>query len=241
MIELNPSRREDKSRDDERILAIMAKAPRPGHVKTRLASVCPSTLVVQLYRALIEDTIALARTVGASVAIVCPPEDADEITAWMPSGLRVVPQHGRGLADGLASAFEILCEPSRRVIAFNGDSPHLSPSVLESAFSALADHDVVLGPCEDGGYFLVGATRMHPGLFDPQTMGTGSALDALISQTRRLGLSSAVTATHYDVDMPADLARLAHELATRPERAPRTAVLLASWASALPPGLRGDR
>ena len=145
-----------------------------------------------------------------------------------------MPQRGRGLADGLASAFEVLCEPPRRVIALNGDSPHLPPSVLESAFSALADHDVVVGPCEDGGYFLVGATRMHVGLFDPQTTGTDSALDALISQTRRLGLSSAVTAGHYDVDMPTDLARLARELATHPERAPRTAVLLADWATAPP-------
>lgn len=239
MIELNSSRREGKSRDDERVLAIMAKAPRPGHVKTRLSLMCPSTLVIQLYRALIEDTIALGRTVGASIAIVCPPDDADEITAWLPSDLRVVPQRGKGLADGLASAFEILCEPPRPVIAFNGDSPHLAPSVLEFAFSALADHDVVLGPCEDGGYFLVGATQTHAGLFDPQAMGTGSALDALISQTRRLGLSSAVTAGHYDVDTLADLARLAHELATRPERAPRTAVLLADWAPPLAPGLRG--
>lgn len=232
MIELNSSRGEGKPREKERILAIMAKAPRPGHVKTRLASVCSPTQVVQLYRALIEDTIGLARTVGASIAIVCPPDDAGEITAWLPSDLRVVPQRGRGLADGLASAFEILCEPPRRVIAFNGDSPHLAPGVLESAFSALADHDVVLGPSEDGGYFLVGATRMHAGLFDQQAMGTGSALDAIISRTRRLGLSSAVTAGHYDVDMPADLARLALELAARPERAPRTAALLADWTSA---------
>ena len=231
MPELNASRREDKARDDPRTLAIMAKAPRVGHVKTRLVSVGSPTLVVQLYRALLEDTIDLARTVGASIAIVCPADDADEIAAWLPSDLRVVPQRGRGLAAGLASAFEILCEPPRRVIALNGDSPHLACNVLESAFSALADHDVVLGPCEDGGFFLVGATRVHAGLFDPQSMGTGSALDALILQTRRLGLSSAVNARHYDVDVPADLVRLAHELATRPERAPRTAVLLAEWVS----------
>ncbi|MEO8580470.1 MAG: TIGR04282 family arsenosugar biosynthesis glycosyltransferase [Gemmatimonadales bacterium] len=204
----------------------MAKAPRPGHVKTRLASVLPPALVVQLYRALIEDTIALGRAVGASIAIVCPPDDADDISAWLPSDLRVVPQRGNGLADGLASAFDILCEPPRRVIAFNGDSPHLAPSVLESAFSALADHDVVLGPCEDGGYFLIGATQTHAGLFDPRAMGTTSALDAISSQTRRLGLSSFVTEVHYDVDVPANLARLAQELAIWPERAPKTAVLL---------------
>ncbi len=218
--------------DPDRVLAIMAKAPRAGHVKTRLASVCSSALVVQLYRALIEDTIALGRTVGVSIVVVCPSADAEEITAWMPPDVHVVPQGGQGLADGLASAFELLCEPPRRVIAFNGDSPHLPPAVLESAFAALADHDLVLGPCADGGFYLVGATRTHAGLFDSHAMGAGCALDALIAQTRRLGLSSAVIAEHYDVDVPEDLARLARELLPRPERAPRTAALLAQWPSA---------
>ncbi|MEO7965500.1 MAG: DUF2064 domain-containing protein, partial [Gemmatimonadaceae bacterium] len=134
---------------EERLLAIMAKAPRAGHVKTRLAAVLQPTLIVQLYRALIEDTIGLARTVGAAIAIVCPSDDVDEIAAWVPSDLRVVPQRGQGLADALASTFEILCEPPRRVLAFNGDSPHLAPSVLEHAFGALAEHDVVIGPSDD--------------------------------------------------------------------------------------------
>lgn len=221
--------------DHDRVLAIMAKAPRAGHVKTRLAAVYPSARVVELYRAFIEDTIALAGSIGVSIAVVCPAGDAEEVTAWLPSDVRVVPQRGQGLADGLASAFELLCEPPRRVIAFNGDGPHLPPAVIETAFAALADHDLVFGPCDDGGFYLVGASRTHPGLFDPHAMGAGSALDALIAQARRLGLSSALTAEHYDVDVPADLARLASELLTRPERATRTAALLAQWPSAPAP------
>ena len=150
--------------DRDRVLAIMAKAPRAGHVKTRLASVLPSALVVQLYRALIEDTIALARTIGISIVVVCPAGDAEEITAWLPTDVRVAPQGGQGLADGLASAFALLCEPPHRVVAFNGDSPHLPSDVLHAAFAMLADHDLVFGPCEDGGFYLVGATRAHAGL-----------------------------------------------------------------------------
>ena len=230
---MNASRSGGNSRSTDRILAIMAKAPRSGHVKTRLGAVCPSDVVVQIYRAFIEDTVSLCHVVGADIAIVCPQGDVDEIVAWLGSNVRVVPQRGMGLADGLSSAFEDLCDPPRPVIALNGDSPHLPPAALESAFSALADHDVVLGPCEDGGYFLVGATRQHAGLFDPQAMGTGSAFDTLVARTRLLGLSSAVTEGHYDVDTPADLARLAQELARQPERAPRTAALLADWAALL--------
>ena len=217
--------------DHDRVLAIMAKAPRAGHVKTRLDSVCRSARVVQLYRAFIEDTVALARSVGASIAVVCPVGDAEEIIAWLPHDVRVTPQRGQGLADGLASAFEFLCHPPRGVVALNGDSPHLPPNVLEAAFTALTTRDLVFGPCDDGGFYLVGATRSHAGLFDPRAMGTGSALEALIAAAGRLGLSSTVTAEHYDVDVPADLARLGRELLEHPERAPRTAALLAHWST----------
>lgn len=233
---MNLSQRGGKSlkhSEPERVLAIMAKAPRAGHVKTRLTPFCTPTLVVELYRALVEDTLTLAHAVGATVVVVCPADDAEEIAEWLASDVRVVSQHGRGLADGLASTFDLLCKPPRRVIAFNGDSPHLPGAVLESAFLALADYDLVFGPCDDGGFYLVGATTAHTGLFDSQAMGTGSALDALTAQTCRLGLSSAVMEEHYDIDVPADLARLARELLAHPERAPRTAALLAQRPSAV--------
>ena len=215
--------------DHDRVLAIMAKAPRAGHVKTRLAAVYPLAEVIQLYRALVEDTIALGRAVGVSVVIVCPEGDAEEMVEWLPSDVGVTSQRGRGLSDGLTSTFELLCVPPRRVIAINGDGPHLPLAVLQDAFAALADHDLVFGPCDDGGFYLVGATRAHAGLFDPHSMGTNGALGALIAQARRLGLSSSITAEHYDVDVPADLVRLASELSAQPERAPRTAALLAQW------------
>lgn len=226
---MTATRVEDTSGERARVLAIMAKSPRAGHVKTRLATAHTAAEIILLYRALVEDTLDLARVVGADIVVVCPASDLEEITAWLPMDVRVVAQRGHGLADGLTSAFELLCDPSRRVIAFNGDGPHLPASVLESAFAALAASDLVIGPCEDGGFYLVGATAPHAGLFDSQTMGTGSALDELTARARVLGLTTTVTAEHYDVDVPADLARLVRELTDRPERAPRTAALLAGW------------
>ena len=207
----------------------MAKAPHAGHVKTRLACVYPVEDVVRLYRALIEDSIALGRGIGARIAAVCPATDTEEMRAWLPLDVLVAPQRGNGLADALTSAFDLLCEAPRRVVAFNGDSPHLPSAALESAFAALADHDLVVGPCDDGGFYLVGATSSHAGLFEPHAMGTGAALDGLIMRAHRLGLSVTATIEHYDVDGEADLARLARELRTWPERAPRTAALLARW------------
>ncbi|MEP7087720.1 MAG: glycosyltransferase, partial [Gemmatimonadota bacterium] len=78
----------------------------------------------------------------------------------------------------------------------------------------------------------VGGTRAHAGLFDGLAMGTESALDALVEQAGRLGLTAAVTEECYDVDVPADLERIAGELRAWPARAPRTAALLAEWGAA---------
>jgi glycosyltransferase A (GT-A) superfamily protein (DUF2064 family) len=115
------------------------------------------------------------------------------------------------------------------VIAIDADSPHLPAAVLEAAFAALDGSDLVVGPTEDGGYYLVGASAAHPGLFDAAPLGTSSACDALCEGARSRGLSVAVARVWYDVDVAADLLRLAAELRAEPARAPRTAALLASW------------
>ena len=231
---MNHPARDPAGGTPERTLAIMAKAPHAGHVKTRLGAAFAPEAVIEIYRALMEDTIALGNAVGAAVVIVSPAEDHGAVCDWLAPHVVVIAQKGRGLADGLHSTFQLLCNGTRRVIAFNGDSPHLDPVILESAFTALGDHDLVIGPCDDGGYFLVGATRPHPGLFDSVSMGTTSALDALREQAAKRGLSWATTVSHYDIDVPDDVARLDAELRTSPHRAPRTARTLASLRR-LPP------
>ena len=117
----------------------------------------------------------------------------------------------------------------RRTIAFNSDSPHLPRSVLEDAFETLAAHDLVVGPTYDGGYYLVGAKAFHPTLFARDGMGTGSALERLLSRARTLDLSVGFAGPFYDIDVIDDLTRLAEELRLAPARAPRTAAWLKEW------------
>jgi glycosyltransferase A (GT-A) superfamily protein (DUF2064 family) len=111
----------------------------------------------------------------------------------------------------------------RRIIAFNSDSPHLPPSVLEEAFETLAAHDVVVGPTYDGGYYLVGAKASHPTVFTGDGMGTGNALERLLSRARVLELCVGFADPFYDIDVVDDLIRLAAELQCAPARAPRIA------------------
>ena len=212
----------------DRTLVIMAKAPRPGAVKTRLAQHLPAEIVSSLYRCFLQDTLSLARSLAdVEVAIMCPAADVAELASLAGEAVTVVAQQGEGLAAGLTSVFAHFAAPGHRhVIALDSDSPHLPLSVLESAFAALAGCEVVVGPTHDGGYYLVGATTIHPGLFSGDSMGRSNALEELLARTEHLGLSVATLERFYDVDVAADLLRLDAELQLFPRRAPRTAAWL---------------
>jgi hypothetical protein len=214
-----------------RTLVIMAKAPRPGLVKTRLTKLLPVEAVAELYRCLLNDTIALGQSLHrVDLALMCPAGDVEELSDAVRQTVRVVPQTGSGLAAGLDSVFaEFAPHGNSGVIAFNSDSPHLPASALETAFDILETCDLVVGPTNDGGYFLVGARASHPGLFINDGMGTATALEALLTRASNLHLSLRVIDAFYDVDVAADLSQLAEELQLAPQRAPRTAAWLAEW------------
>ena len=206
-----------RSSGSDRVLVIMAKAPRPGAVKTRLAPSLSPTAIAAFYCCLLDDTLTLARSLSAvEVAIMCPDSDVNELARLAGGEMSVVAQKGEGLAAGLTSVFAHFAEGHKRgIIAFNSDSPHLPRAVLEGAFETLAAHDVVVGPTHDGGYYLVGAKASHPALF--------------LSRTRTLELSVGFADPFYDIDVAADLTRLAAELRLAPARAQRTARWLREW------------
>jgi uncharacterized protein len=226
----------DRSASD-RVLVIMAKAPRPGAVKTRLAPSLSPAAITSLYCCLLQDTLALARSLqDVEMAIMCPDSDVNELVQLVGRDVNLVAQKGEGLAAGLTSVFTHFADhPQRRIIAFNSDSPHLPPSVLEQAFETLASHDVVVGPTHDGGYYLIGAKASYPTLFASDGMGTSTALERFLSRARTLELSVGFAPPFYDIDVAHDLARLAEDLRLAPAKAPRTARWLKEWE------LAGDR
>ena len=214
-----------------RTLVIMAKAPTPGMVKTRLTQSIPLPAVIALYCCLLQDTLALAKSLrGVEVALMCPGPDVDELARLLGNAARIVAQKGEGLAAGLTSVFAQFAPSGKHhVIAFNSDSPHLPAAVLERAFQILAASDVVIGPTHDGGYYLVGTNAVYPTLFEYDGMGTRSALETLLAHARHLELSTGFTDRFYDIDVADDLIQLAAELRLAPERAPRTAAWFAEW------------
>lgn len=214
-----------------RTLVIMAKAPRVGSVKTRLALNLSPHQAAQLYACLLNDTVALVQALNqVEIAVMCPESDVGDLSRSIAGAVPVVPQNGHGLAAGLTSVFAHFANSGRQqVIAFNSDSPHLPASVLENAFGVLEHCDLVVGPTHDGGYYLVGAKASHPTLFEDDGMSTTNAFEALMARARKLQLSAGLTDPFYDIDVPSDLTRLADELRLSPARAPRTAAWLREW------------
>jgi glycosyltransferase A (GT-A) superfamily protein (DUF2064 family) len=179
--------------------------------------------------------MALTQTLDdVEVAIMCPASDVEDLSHTGFDTVSVVPQTGDGLAAGLASVFtHFAALGAQRIIAFNSDSPHLPGSLLKTAFDLLTTCDLVVGPTHDGGYYLVGARASHPGLFAIDGMGTANALEALLERASNLELSTRVIDRFYDIDVPADLIRLADELRREPGKAPQTAAWLVEWERVL--------
>jgi len=214
----------------DRTLVIMAKAPTPGLVKTRLTSRLPVQAVTAFYRCLLDDTLALARSLGSvQVAIMCPESDVKELTELAGHGVRVVAQQGEGLAAGLTSVFaHFTKDHPRRVYCLQQ---------RQSTFAAFCSGRRVRnarrtrrgGRTNTRWRLLSGRGEDRHPLFGGDGMGTSSALERLLLRARVLGLSVGFADPFYDIDVADDLTRLAAELRLAPALAPRTAAWLKEW------------
>ena len=123
----------------------------------------------------------------------------------------LLPQHGDDLGARILFTFDQLFQQGyTRVIVIDSDTPTLPTAYLEQALSLIAAHqnDVVLGPTEDGGYYLIGLRQSHRELFERMPWSTSQVFPETRRRSEQSGLTVACTASWYDVDTPADLERL---------------------------------
>ena len=216
-------------------VAIMAKAPRPGQVKTRL---CPPLLPAEaaaLYRCFLLDKIAAVGALAETQPVIAyTPDDARaEFTALAP-GFALVAQHGPDLGARLqATLASLLAAGHAGAIAVDSDTPTLPGAFLQQAVDRLTrpGPDVVLGPTEDGGYYLIGVRVAHRELFEGVPWSTPDVLDVTLRRAAAAGLHAACLPPWFDVDTAGDLERLQSALASGGEAttAWQTGRFLASW------------
>lgn len=205
-----------------RCLMIVVKEPVVGQVKTRLAAGVGADGALALYRAFVADTIALARQVpGVDIALVYWPEGARTYFESICADGLLLPQRGRDLGERLLSGFEQTHAAGyEHCIVLSSDSPSLPVAYLVQAFQHLADVPVVLGPCEDGGYYLIGLHEPLPVLFDGVAWSTALVYDQTMERAAAAGLAVATLPPWYDIDTRADLERLQTDLAGRADGIP---------------------
>jgi rSAM/selenodomain-associated transferase 1 len=213
-------------------VAVMARVPGAGPVKTRLHATLTPALATELYRCFLLDRLdALAALPGvAPVVAFTPPVARAEMAALTPAGVRLVPQRGADLTERLTALLgDLLAEGDPAALAMDSDSPTLPMSrVSEAAEVLVAGHaDVVLGPSEDGGYYLVGIRAPQPALFTEIPWSTGRVLAATRARAAALDLRAHLLAPWFDVDDEPALRRLHAELSAGAAGAPRTRAFLA--------------
>lgn len=194
-------------------LLIFAREPVLGQVKTRLAAAIGPEAALAVYRELLALTAAAvaAARVPATVWLAAAPAPAAGHTVagtraeWPGLPWRVQPPLA-SLGERMALAFtDAFAAGAGRVVVIGTDCPGLRPDLLRHAFARLSDHDLVLGPAADGGYYLLGMNELQPALFANKQWSTATVLADTLADAVRLGLRVAQLPVLRDVDAVEDL------------------------------------
>ncbi|MBW7991277.1 MAG: glycosyltransferase [Planctomycetes bacterium] len=193
-------------------LLLFVKSPIKGQVKTRLAAETDGDFVVELYKCFVEDMISLIENLGVQFKVCfCPDNMKSTFSEWLGEQYCYTPQTGDNLGERLRNAFDsAFKEGFSNVVAIGSDSPDLPVHYLIESFEALAGHDTVIGPANDGGYYLIGFSKegFIPEAFDNISWSTDSVFEQTVSILKRHGRKMYLLPLWHDVDTIADLKSL---------------------------------
>ena len=216
-------------------VAIMAKQPLAGTVKTRLRPLLSDGDIASLYECFLRDKVIQVRSLEAAAVIAYTPAASRAFFAELAPDFLLLPQIGEGLSDRLTHTFQHLLDRGfDAVVATDSDSPTLPTGHLRRALDSLSrpGTDVVLGPCDDGGYYLIGLRQSYPMLFDAMPWSTSRVYDETLRRAAELGARVTALPRWYDVDTPTEFERLRAEIADLGNAAPQhTRQFFGKWES----------
>ncbi len=199
----------DTSQTERNCVLCFLKSPQPGTVKTRLGSVIGHQLATDLYRCFVQDLlITLQQLSIAPLIFYTPPHKGQDIVSWLGPRYRYYPQQGQDLGDRMAHAFQQAFQMGyRQVVIIGSDSPDLPVNYIQAAWNALANNEVVLGPSQDGGYYLLGFTPTNfvPEVFDGICWSTETVYPHTLQILHRSRRQIHELPPWYDVDTLDDL------------------------------------
>jgi uncharacterized protein len=190
---------------DSGLLIVFVKAPRPGSVKTRLAATIGAEAACEAYLHMVEALWTQIRSLR-NVQLRFSPEGAEpEVQRWLQPEWTMALQGDGDLGVRLTTAFaDAFAAGAQRVAIIGSDCPYVTVDDIEQAWKALGDHDVVLGPARDGGYWLVALRQLYPDLFREIDWGTADVLKRTVDRARALNLRVHLRRELSDIDTADD-------------------------------------
>jgi rSAM/selenodomain-associated transferase 1 len=190
-------------------LIIFIRFPCPGKVKARLARTLGSEKAAVFYQLCAQQIVGELDRVPGEVKkylSYSDKSDKDELQYWIGYRFRLIPQAEGDLGQRLEQSFRSFLEGvSGKAIIMASDVPDLSKDIINDAVSALDNHDLVIGPCNDGGYYLIGMKKPHGELFEGISWSTNKVLEQTLAIAGKQGLSVFSLITLRDIDTGDDL------------------------------------
>jgi hypothetical protein len=211
---------------DNRCVLLFVKLPEKGRVKSRLARHIGQDAALALYESMALDVIDMLKR-GRFPFRICytPPEARDQMTGWLGREYDYLPQTGDDLGDRMDEAFaRVFSTAVEEALLIGSDIPGLTTGIIEEAFASLAMNDAVIGPANDGGYYLIGFRKntFTPGIFHDMAWSTSAVFRATMDKLHDASRKVHVLPELTDVDTVEDLRALLSQVGNSPSERSRT-------------------
>jgi len=190
--------------------------PEWGMVKTRLSSILDEDCIVTLYRCFVEDVLDTIHNSGCRIHLVFSPQHRQpDMVGEFGSSYTYVAHRGRDMGERMRNAFEhcFTETPVTAAVLIGTDIPDIPAAVIEEAFVSLKNHDAVIGPAHDGGYYLIGfnETTQYTAVFRDIEWGSHTVFDETMGILRDRGCRVHILPSWRDIDRSGDLRFLVKE------------------------------
>lgn len=210
-------------------LIIFTRVPIAGQTKTRLMPVFSGEECAELHACFLQDIFKKAKEIDADLFVFYTPVDQEEkLKHILGEGATFLPQYGTDLGEKMRNAIHVtLLLGYEKSVLMGSDCPQIEKKSLKDSFEALDDHDIVIHPTLDGGYYLIGMKKDYESIWKIERYGTNTVIHDTLSHMKKEHLMTAVGKTYFDIDEPEDLRLLYEEInSMRITNCPRTAEYL---------------
>ena len=218
----------------DRVVIVFLRAPEKGRVKTRLSKFLNDTFVLELYKGLVKDTLDVIETSGDNALYFWPPGKKEVLQKWLGNKYAFLVQKGDNLGQKMSNAFvDMFKKGYTHALLIGTDIPELSANIITLAYQELQTADAVIGPSDDGGYYLIGFQKsgFSKIIFEGIDWSTTLVLDQTLQAMDRVSIQYRLLPGLNDIDTPKDFDALSCRVKDGGKIGKRTLKMLNSYGN----------